>query len=148
MWGYMWYGAGMRYPTTHRFLKWLAPTIGATATVSTSLLFAAAQVWQGAKEWAGDCFAYLIPVMTAPWFIATAIFAIGAYIWALIYCGVPAPPRPIDEDAEYERRATERRIEQRLRRDQTRENDAALIGLWNSFVAERNRQIENRKKDE
>ena len=144
----MWYEAEMLHPTTHKFLLWLGPSILIFMGTSIGLLAALAQTYAGIKKWGEDWFFYLVPIMTAPWFLVLALATLIASLGALVYCARPVPPTPLDADAEYERRSIERKVEVRLKQDQARETDAAIIGWWNWFVAERNRQIEARKKDE
>lgn len=77
----------MRYPTTHSFLKWFAPSLLVFCGAVVGLQASLAPTYSGIKKWGEDWFYYVWPIMTAPWFIVLAVLAIGGYIWALVYTG-------------------------------------------------------------
>lgn len=86
----------MQHPTTHRFLVWFGPSVVVFLGGCLGLAIAAAQVWPGVKSWTEAWYAFLYPVMSAPWFVAGAVVSIGLYIWALVWTGksIPTPPLP------------------------------------------------------
>ena len=77
----------MRHPTTHSFLKWAGSSVIVFCGGIIGLLAALAGNYPGIKKWSEDWFYLLYPIMTAPWFVAAMIFAICAYIWALVWTG-------------------------------------------------------------
>ncbi|HEX4738315.1 MAG TPA: hypothetical protein VH331_12215 [Allosphingosinicella sp.] len=83
----------MRYPTTHRFLKWFGPTFLTFCGGCLLIIAAFAQASKRADRWAEAEFDYLRPIVTTPSFLAVAALIIAAYLVATFWTGRPAKQR-------------------------------------------------------
>jgi hypothetical protein len=84
----------MRHPRTHKFLLWAGPTVFGGFCTALLTIAGLAAVWTEVKMWAQGVFIEVSSLMSPLWFFGLFLFAILAYVGALVYTGSPRPYRP------------------------------------------------------